>query len=121
MSNNDDILISADEVCFSYDSSDNYILKDISIDIKKGEFISIIGGNGSGKSTLAKSFNGLFVPNQGDVMVLGTNTKDDNEIFNIRKNVGLIFQNPDNQIVAGIVEEDVAFGPENLGIEPEEE
>lgn len=121
MSNNDDILISADEVCFSYDNSDNnYILKNISIDIKKGEFISIIGGNGSGKSTLAKSFNGLFVPNQGDVTVLGTNTKDDNEIFNIRKNVGLIFQNPDNQIVAGIVEEDVAFGPENLGIEPEE-
>ena len=92
----------------------------MSLTIKKGEFVGIIGHNGSGKSTLAKLLNGLLLPNEGDVIVLGMNTKDESSIIKIRQNVGMVFQNPDNQMVATIVEEDVAFGAENLGIEPSE-
>lgn len=95
-------------------------VKDFSIDIKKGEFLAVIGHNGSGKSTLAKMMNGLLLPTSGDVEVMGMNTRDEENIWNIREKAGIVFQNPDNQIVATIVEEDVAFGPENLGVPQEE-
>lgn len=95
-------------------------LDDVTLSINKGEFVSIIGTNGSGKSTLAKHFNVLLTPSDGDVQVLGMDTKDPDNLWNIRQHVGMVFQNPDNQIVAAIVEEDVAFGPENLGVEPKE-
>ncbi|SEG07629.1 energy-coupling factor transport system ATP-binding protein [Caloramator fervidus] len=95
-------------------------LNGIDIEIRKGEFIAIIGHNGSGKSTLAKHFNAILVPDEGDIIVLGINTKDQDKVWDVRKNVGMVFQNPDNQIVATIVEEDVAFGPENLGVPPED-
>lgn len=93
---------------------------DVTLDIYEGEFLVVLGHNGSGKSTLAKQINALSLPTRGDVIVKGMNTKDSEEIWNIRKTAGMVFQNPDNQLVATIVEEDVAFGPENLGIEPEE-
>ena len=95
-------------------------LNGVSIKIEKGEFVAILGHNGSGKSTLAKLFNALYLPTDGDVWIDGINTKDEANLWNIRKNCGMVFQNPDNQIVATLVEEDVAFGPENLGIDPDE-
>lgn len=96
------------------------VLKGISITVKKAEFIVILGHNGSGKSTLARMLNGLILPDKGSVSVCGMNTADDEHIFDIRSNVGLVLQNPDNQLVTSIVEEDVAFAPENLGIESKE-
>lgn len=95
-------------------------IKDINISIRKGEHLVILGHNGSGKSTLAKLMNGLLLPTKGDVYVNGMNTKDEDKIWHIRETAGMVFQNPDNQLVATIVEEDVAFGPENLGVPPEE-
>jgi energy-coupling factor transport system ATP-binding protein len=95
-------------------------LQDISLDIYPGEFVAVLGHNGSGKSTLAKHCNGLLVPSSGRVLVAGLDTKDDAEIWQIRQTVGMVFQNPDNQLVATTVEEDVAFGPENLGIPSKE-
>lgn len=95
-------------------------LDGIDLDIEKGSFVSVIGMNGSGKSTLAKCLNGLIVPTSGDVTVEGMNTRDDSHLWDIRRRVGMVFQNPDNQIVSSIVEDDVAFGPENLGVPPEE-
>ena len=91
-------------------------LDDVSLTIRHGEFVAIIGTNGSGKSTLAKHFNVLLQPTEGHVVVCGFDTLDDEHIWNIRQHVGMVFQNPDNQIVAAVVEEDVAFGPENLGV-----
>ena len=91
-------------------------LDDVSLTIRRGEFVAIIGTNGSGKSTLAKHFNVLLQPTAGNVTVCGFDTLNDEHIWNIRQHVGMVFQNPDNQIVAAIVEEDVAFGPENLGV-----
>ena len=91
-------------------------LDDVSLTIRRGEFVAIIGTNGSGKSTLAKHFNVLLQPTGGHVTVCGFDTLDDEHIWNIRQHVGMVFQNPDNQIVAAVVEEDVAFGPENLGV-----
>ena len=112
-------IVRAENLVFRYD--DEIITKnavdDVSLNIEEGEFVVIIGHNGSGKSTLAKHFNGIFYPTQGDVYIKGMNTKDDSLIWEIRQKAGMVFQNPDNQIVATIVEEDVAFGPENLGIE----
>lgn len=95
-------------------------LSGISLDIEKGSFVAIVGMNGSGKSTLAKCLNGLLLPTEGSVTVDGMSTADDETIWEIRSRVGMVFQNPDNQLVSSIVEDDVAFGPENLGIEPEE-
>lgn len=113
-------IIEIKNLTFKYqeeDSKTEKALKNITLDIKKGEFIALLGHNGSGKSTLAKMLNGLLKPTSGNVYVLGMDTKDiDNDIF-IKKTVGMVFQNPDNQIVASIVEEDVAFGPENLGLD----
>lgn len=98
----------------------NEVLKDISLDIPKGQFLAILGHNGSGKSTLAKHFNGILTGNSGKVFVDGIDTADDDKIYDVRQTVGMVFQNPDNQLVATIVEEDVAFAPENLGIPPKE-
>ncbi len=95
-------------------------LCDVSLCIKKGEFVAILGHNGSGKSTLAKLTNAILVPDEGTVLVDGIDTKDEDKLYDIRRRVGMVFQNPDNQIVATIVEDDVAFGPENLGVEPDE-
>lgn len=92
-------------------------IDDISLSIEEGEFVCILGRNGSGKSTLVKTINGLIQSTSGDVIVYGMNTKDNNKLLDIRKNVGISFQNPDNQIVSSIVEEDVAFGLENIGVE----
>ena len=92
----------------------------VSLEIEAGSFVAVVGMNGSGKSTLAKCLNGLIVPSSGDVLVDGMNTKNDSELWDIRSRVGMVFQNPDNQIVSSIVEDDVAFGPENLGVPPEE-
>ncbi len=96
------------------------VIKKVSLEIEKGSFTAILGHNGSGKSTLARLMNGILVPSEGTVLAAGLDTKDDDLIYDIRKQVGMVFQNPDNQIVATIVEEDVAFAPENLGIHPSE-
>lgn len=112
-------LLSLKNVSFSYDKKSN-VIKNVSLDIKKGEYVAIIGHNGSGKSTLARLFNALAIPDQGEVIVDGFNSKDKKSLFEIRKRVGVVFQNPDNQLVASTVEDDVAFGPENLGYPREE-
>ena len=96
------------------------VLRDLNLRIKAGEFVAVLGHNGSGKSTLAKHFNAILLPTEGDVVVCGINTKDEDRLFDIRQQVGMVFQNPDNQIVATIVEEDVAFALENLGVPPAE-
>ena len=95
-------------------------LKDVTAQIKKGEFTAIIGTNGSGKSTLARHLNALLIPTAGELIVEGMRTSDAGRVWDIRQKVGMVFQNPDNQLVAAVVEEDVAFGPENLGVPPEE-
>ena len=109
-------MITAENVHFSYD--DKEILKGIDLKIQEGEFVSILGHNGSGKSTFAKLINGILTPSSGKIIVDNLNTSNEETLFDIRKLVGMVFQNPDNQIVSAIVEEDVAFAPENLGIEP---
>jgi len=115
-------MISVKDVSFSYDSEEKEdrkkVLNNVSLEINKGELVAILGHNGSGKSTLVKTFNGICIPDEGTVMVDGLDTADEKNVEEIRKKVGMVFQNPDNQIVATIVEEDVAFGPENLGVEP---
>lgn len=100
--------------------SDKMALDDVSLEIKQGDFIAILGHNGSGKSTFAKHLNAILMPYEGEVYVAGMNTKENERIWDIRQNAGMVFQNPDNQIIATIVEEDVGFGPENLGVETEE-
>lgn len=95
-------------------------LENISLDIEKGDFIAVLGHNGSGKSTFAKHLNALLTPSEGTIWVDGMDTKNDELVWNIRQNTGMVFQNPDNQLVATVVEEDIAFGPENLGVEPAE-
>ena len=96
------------------------VLKDINIEIEKGSFTAVLGHNGSGKSTLAKHFNAILLPSGGKVYVKGMDTADENNIFNIRQSAGMVFQNPDNQMVAALVEDEVALAPENLGVEPKE-
>ena len=96
------------------------VLKDINIEIEKGSFTAVLGHNGSGKSTLAKHFNAILLPSGGKVYVKGMDTADENNICNIRQSAGMVFQNPDNQMVAALVEDEVAFAPENLGVEPKE-
>ena len=108
---------------FEYQREDEepvLVLKDINVQIHRGEFVAILGHNGSGKSTLAKHFNAVLLPTEGPVYVDGIDTRDPEKLFDIRQRVGMVFQNPDNQIVATIVEEDVAFALENLGVEPGE-
>ena len=92
----------------------------VDLDIKQGEFVAILGHNGSGKSTLAKHLNGILLPTEGTVVISGMDTADDDTLLDLRKTVGMVFQNPDNQIIGNVVEEDVAFGPENIGIHTDE-
>ncbi len=114
-------IVRIENLVYKYDDDKNKnAVNDLSLTIERGEFVVIIGHNGSGKSTLAKHFNGIFLPTSGDVYVNDVNTKDDDRIWEIRQHAGMVFQNPDNQIVATVVEDDVAFGPENLGIEKRE-
>lgn len=116
-------LIQVNNVSFAYNAGEEQgveALSDVSMEIGEGEFVAIIGHNGSGKSTLAKLFNGLLMPSQGKVLVLGKATDDEEHFWWVRQQVGMVFQNPDNQLIATVVEEDVAFGPENLGLPPEQ-
>ena len=117
-----DNIIALNNVSFEYESDDRSyeVLKDFSVSFERGTFNVVLGHNGSGKSTLAKLLNGLIKPNSGTVSVNGLSTLDDENDFLIKKAVGMVFQNPDNQLVSSVVEEDVAFGPENLGLAPEE-
>ncbi len=118
-----DTIIKFDSVSFAYESEDEEIVNavnDFSLDVPAGQFLAVLGHNGCGKSTVAKLINGILVPNKGRVTVEGMDTSDEEKTIDIRKTVGMVFQNPDNQIVATIVEDDVAFGPENLGVEPAE-
>jgi len=118
-----EFIIQVDNVQFdylSYEGEEVAALNGVTLDIKKGEFVVIIGHNGSGKSTLAKHLNALLKPGKGIVWIKGMDTRDPDMLWEIRQTAGMVFQNPDNQIVATIVEEDVAFGPENLGLPPEE-
>ncbi len=102
------------------ETAEDNVIRDMSLTVQKGDFVAVLGHNGSGKSTMAKLCNAIAVPQKGKVFVDGIDTSDEDRIFDIRRKVGMVFQNPDNQIVATIVEDDVAFGPENLGIEPSE-
>lgn len=114
-------IIKINNLIFKYHPEDEdglVVVDDVSLDVEKGSFTAIIGRNGSGKSTLAKNINALLIPTSGDVYVKDYNTKDEEHIWDIRQTAGMVFQNPDNQIVSSIVEDDVAFGPENLGIDP---
>lgn len=123
-----DSIISVKNVTYEYKNEDTYrgeeavvaAVKALSLEIERGNFTVILGHNGSGKSTFAKMLNGLNKPTSGDVFVDGINTKDEDREIEVRRKVGMVFQNPDNQIIASIVEEDVAFGPENLGVPPKE-
>ena len=121
-----DKFIELDDVTFSYltdydeHTVKNTVINGISLEISRGEFVAVLGHNGSGKSTLAKMLNAINLPESGKVYVDGMDTSDENNLFDIRKRVGMVFQNPDNQIVATVVEEDVAFALENIGVEPTE-
>ena len=118
-----DTIIQIKNLGFSYENGEGErfeVLKDVNLDIRRGEFVAVLGHNGSGKSTLAKLTNAILVPESGTVTVDGIDTSDEDRLTDIRRKVGMVFQNPDNQIVATIVEDDVAFGPENLGVAPDE-
>lgn len=117
--------ISLENVVFSYNDDENVksvknAVDGVSLDIQKGEFVALLGHNGCGKSTIAKHLNAMLLPDSGRVLIDGDDTSDEEKTYDIRKKVGLVLQNPDNQLIASIVEEDVAFGPENLGIPPQE-
>ncbi len=122
--------ISVNDVYFSYSEETEqneqaelnrvYAVNGVSLDIEKGEFVAIIGHNGCGKSTIAKHLNAMLLPDRGKVYVDGDDTADETKTYDVREKVGLVLQNPDNQLVASVVEEDVAFGPENLGVDPKE-
>lgn len=115
-------MIDVKNLSFSYDEEENkkYIIEGLNLHIDKGSFVAVLGHNGSGKSTLAKHFNGILLPCGGHVYIAGMDTCDEEHVFDIRKTAGMVFQNPDNQMVAAIVEDEVAFAPENLGVEPAE-
>lgn len=105
---------------FTYEGADSPALKGITLNINEGEFVAVLGHNGSGKSTLAKHLNGILFPESGRVTIDGLDSADENNLWEIRKKVGMVFQNPDNQMVANVIEEEIAFGPENLGVAPDE-
>ena len=114
-------ILTAENLKFRYDSEQPvYALDGVSTSVKRGEFVAVLGANGCGKSTLAKHFNAILLPESGKVYVEGMDTSDDSKLYDIRQTVGMVFQNPDNQIVATVVEEDVAFALENLGVPPAE-
>lgn len=110
-------MIEIKNLVYEYEEADHPAVGGVDLAIEKGEFVAVLGHNGSGKSTMAKCLNGLFQPTRGDVIVDGMNTKEEEDIWKIRARAGMVFQNPDNQIVATVVEEDVAFGAENLAVE----
>ena len=112
--------LKANDLCFSYSEDSPLVLDHIDLTINQGEYVAILGHNGSGKSTLAKHSNGILLPSGGKMYVGGMDTMDESLIYEIRRQCGMVFQNPDNQIVATVVEEDVAFGPENLGLPQDE-
>ena len=109
-------VFTVDHVSFQYDEESREAVRDVSLTVPRGAFYAILGQNGSGKSTLAKLMNGLYQPTKGDVTVCGMDTKDEKNTWEIRRRAGMVFQNPDNQLVATVVEEDVAFGLENIGV-----
>ncbi len=115
-------IIQVKDVYFCYEGDDplSSALNGTTLDIEQGQFVVILGHNGSGKSTLAKHFNGILLPDKGCIIVDGMDTRDETKLLDIRRTVGMVFQNPDNQMVASVVEDDVAFAPENLGYPPEE-
>ena len=117
-----DNIVKVNNISFEYitDEAKLKAIDNLSLDVKKGEFVAIIGHNGSGKSTLSKNLNAILMPTEGNILIDDMDTKEEERLWDIRQTAGMVFQNPDNQIVAAIVEEDVAFGPENLGIEPKE-
>lgn len=119
-----DSIIKIENLIFEYKKDDetaaNRAINGVSLEIERGSFTAVLGKNGSGKSTLAKNLNGLLLPTKGVIYVNGFNTADDEHIWDVRQSAGMVFQNPDNQLVSAIVEDDVAFGPENLGVEPQE-
>ena len=118
-----DNIITLEHVTFQYNKEEGtpvQVLKDISLDIQAGSFVAVLGHNGCGKSTLAKHMNAILLPSGGTVYVNGIDTRSDEEWMEVRRTVGMVFQNPDNQIVSNVVEEDVAFAPENLGVPSEE-
>ena len=117
-----DNIVKVSNISFEYitDEAKLKAIDNLSLDVKKGEFVAIIGHNGSGKSTLSKNLNAILMPTEGNILIDDMDTKEEERLWDIRQTAGMVFQNPDNQIVATIVEEDVAFGPENLGIEPKE-
>ncbi|WP_302792172.1 energy-coupling factor transporter ATPase [Dialister invisus] len=122
-SNSGEVLFDIRHVSHTFETEEGKTfdaLKDVTAQIKKGEFTAIIGTNGSGKSTLARHLNALLLPTEGELIVEGMRTSDAGRVWDIRQKVGMVFQNPDNQLVAAVVDEDVAFGPENLGVPPEE-
>lgn len=121
----DKVIIKFDNVSFAYEASEEetaatQVVDGFSLSVPEGQFLAILGHNGCGKSTVAKLINGILVPSDGKVIVNGLDTSDDEKVTDVRRTVGMVFQNPDNQIVATIVEDDVAFGPENLGVPPRE-
>ncbi len=121
-------MIQAEELVYEYEKRDdegnvigmNRAIDEVNIDVQQGQFVAILGHNGSGKSTLAKHINAILIPTGGTMWVNGRDTKDPNELMNVRQSAGMVFQNPDNQIIGTVVEEDVGFGPENLGVPTEE-
>ena len=115
-----DAIISVKDVSFTYEEATEPALTGVTLDIREGEFLAVLGHNGSGKSTLAKLLNALYLPTEGTVTVCGIDTRDDDRLWDIRQQAGMIFQNPDNQIVATVVREDVAFGLENLAVPHDE-
>lgn len=113
-------MIKTEGIYFRYDEEHPYAVEDISLTVQRGEFVAVLGANGCGKSTLAKHFNAILLPERGTVWVEGISTAEEERLYDIRQKVGMVFQNPDNQIVATVVEEDVAFALENLGVPPDE-
>ena len=116
--------IKLENVCYAYEADEGEkpvnAVDGVSLEVEEGSFVAVVGHNGSGKSTLARLFNGLLLPDSGSVTVFGMDTKDEKQIYSIRSSVGMVFQNPDNQMVASVVEDDIAFGPENLGLPRDE-
>ena len=113
-------IIRTENLHFTYQGDETETLHGVDLEIEEGSFVAILGHNGSGKSTLAKLFNGILLPTEGRVLVDGIDTAHEDKLIDVRRTIGLVFQNPDNQIVANVVEDDVAFAPENLGVDPAE-
>ena len=113
-------IISVRNVSYQYHEAGDQAVRNVSFDVEEGEFVAVLGSNGSGKSTLAKLINALFIPSEGTVIVCGMDTRDETKTWDVRAACGMVFQNPDNQIIGTIVDEDVGFGPENMGVPQDE-